>query len=129
MKTKIFKTTDNLSFVIKNTKTFIIFETIEESNSYKFLFRFNNEVYKELTNYLHTIAKETWTDFTPKCATSLRTDYCEYYDRKFDNNGYLDIIENGFKIERPTLDSLKLYQLNKDKLESLIYDITNKNNS
>lgn len=119
----IFKTIDGMDFVIKEMKNFIIFEINQDSNDYNFSFNFEEDVFSELTAYIEETCNKKWKNFEPKEANSLRSDYFEYYDRKLDNNGYLSLLNNGFKIERPSLDSLKLYQLNKARLESLIYDI------
>lgn len=120
---KKFTTIDNQTLLIKRMKLFLIFELMEQSDKINFSFRFDKEIFKELVKYIEDAANEIWDDFIPKEATSLRTDYSEYYDRKLDNNGYLDIVKNGFDIERPTLESLKLYQFNKGRLESFIYDL------
>lgn len=127
MATKTFKAKNNLDLIVKNTKTFIIFEMSEPNDDinhkYVFNFIFEEEVFKLLIEYIKDVANNTWSDFTPKEATSLSTDYFEYYDRKFDSNGYLTILNNGLKIERPSNESLKLYQFNKGRLQSFIYDI------
>lgn len=127
MNTKTFKTIDNINLVVKNNKTFVILEMEEQSDKIRFDFRFKDEVFIELINYIKELANSMWSDFMPKEATSLRTDYFEYYDRKLENNGYLSIFENGLKIERPCYESLKLYQFNKGRLESFIYDINKRN--
>jgi hypothetical protein len=66
---------------------------------------------------------------TPKEAQSEGADYYEYYDREFDNNGYLSIRDNALEIGRPILESNKLYQFNKKKMESFIYDFRERVNS
>lgn len=127
MNTKTFKTIDNINLVVKNNKTFVILEMEEQSDKIRFDFRFKDEVFIELINYIKKLANSLWNDFLPKEATGYRTDYYEYYDRKLDSNGYLSILSNGLLIERPCCDSLKLYQFNKGRLESFIYDMNNLN--
>lgn len=122
----IFKTTKNNEFIIKEQRNFIIFETTIENLEYTFTFEFEEDIFKSLIKHIKDICNKKWSNFKPKEATCLNNDYFEYYDRKFDSNGYLKLLENGFKIERPSLDSKKLYQLNKGRIESLIYDIENK---
>ena len=120
---KIFKTIDNFDLIVKIEKGSIIFETSEtESGKYEFNCVFNDEVFKELLTYIEVNATAIWKGFSPKDATSIGTDYAEYYDRKLDNNGYLDIKENMLTIDRPSLDSTRLYIFNKGKAQSFVYD-------
>lgn len=119
----IFKTINGMDFIVRDVKNFIIFEINQDSEDYKFSFNFEEDVFLKLITYIEESCNKKWTNFEPKEATNLRSDYFEYYDKKLDNNGYLSLLDNGFKIERPSLDSLKLYQLNKARLESLMYDI------
>ena len=37
-------------------------------------------VAKELAEYLEYISKQIWSDFNPKVANSISSDYAEYYD-------------------------------------------------
>jgi len=54
----------------------------------------------------------------PKKAFSLGADY----DRELDNNGYLWITKNKVSIKRPSIDNVRLYQYNKRKMESFLFD-------
>lgn len=120
---KNFKTLGDLELIVINRKSAIIFEVKEaEEGSYRFEFKFSTEVFNELLQHIEYVAGKSWKDITPKEADSMGADYCEYYDRKLDNNGYLSIKKNLLKIERPSLDTNKLYQFNKKKIESFIYD-------
>lgn len=124
MNKKVFRTIDGLGLVIKNRKSAVIFEIekCQREDGYKFSLKFSPEVFKELMEHIETISNTSWSNIVPKEANSMGADYWEYYDREFDNNGYLSIRNNVISIERPSLDSIKLYQFNKRKMESFIYD-------
>ncbi|NFN17852.1 hypothetical protein FDB52_05765 [Clostridium botulinum] len=114
------------NLIIEHNKTNIIFKTENKNikNEYNLILYFSENVFKEITKYLENISREIWKDFTTKEANSVSSDYAEYYDRKYDNNGYLSIIKyNGFKIERPYKDCLYMYKFNKRRMESFIYDL------
>lgn len=129
MDIRVFKTIDSDIFdlIIKSNKSNIIFEIDKntESKDYKFLFNFTKETFCEFLQYIENISSKIWNDFTPKEPTSMSTDYNEYYDRQLDNNGYLSIRGNSLFIERPSLDSSRLYKFNKGRMESFIYDLKN----
>lgn len=110
--------------IIKNRKSAVIFELDPSSAQpeLRFNFEFTTEAFMDLFAYFQTISNHSWTNIDPKEATSLGADYYEYYDRELDNNGYLSLRENALVIERPTLESLKLYQFNKKKMESFLFD-------
>ena len=124
MNSRIFKTVNDLELIVKNRKSAIIFETKQNQTNkdYRFLFQFTSEDFKELLEYIEIIAKKSWLNLTPKEANSMGADYFEYYDKKLENNGCLIIKPNILIIERPSLESNKLYQFNKRKIESFIYD-------
>lgn len=124
MNCKIFKSLNGLELIIKNRKSAIIFEIYPEeiNKKYDFLFEFSTQRFYELLEYIEMISAKSWINLKPKEAESLGEDYYEYYDRELDNNGYITIRPNTLLIERPSLDSEKLYQFNKKKMESFIYD-------
>ena len=124
---KIFKSENGLELIVKHRRSAVIFEIREDSlegreEDYQFRFRFNEEDFKELFEYLKDISNKSWQNIVPKEANSFGSDYFEYYDRKLDNNGYLDIESNTLFVKRPSSDSNKLYQFNKRKMESFLYD-------
>lgn len=124
-KTRTFQTKDGLELIVKSRKSAVIFE-IEESEPskiYKFNFLFTKETFTELVEYIREVSNESWANLTPKLATSMGADYDEYYDRELDNNGYLSILENGLYIKRPMYESGKMYQFNKPKMQSFLYDL------
>lgn len=124
MENKIFTAIDGKKLNIKSTKSAVIFELVEtqENKKYDFKYVFDDNTFNELFNYLEVISTKIWAKLEPKEANSMSSDYYEYYDKKLDNNGYLSISKNILSIERPSLSSLKLYQFNKKKMESFIYD-------
>lgn len=129
MNERSFKTINGLELVIKNRKSAVIFEIKEQeqsNNDYRFLFNFTKDDFNKLLKYIENIAYESWANLVPKEADSIGTDYCEYYDKDLDNNGCLTIEYNRLCIERPSLESKKLYQFNKKKMESFIYDFRRK---
>lgn len=114
------------NLIIKHNKTNIILETDNKNlkNDYVLILSFECDVLKELRDYLETVAKQMWCDFTPKEADSLSSDYEEYYDRKYDSNPYLKLYRDGsFRIEKPDKDSSYMYKFNKKRMESFIYDL------
>ncbi|HCL4447125.1 TPA: hypothetical protein N2D16_002730 [Clostridium botulinum] len=120
---KSFKTIDGLELIVIHRTSAIILELKEApKDKDTFFLNFESNIFKELLNYIETISNESWSNVIPKECNSFGSDYAEYYDRKLDNNGYLSIYPNSIRIERPSLESNKLYQFNKRKLESFIYD-------
>lgn len=121
---KIFKDVKGNELLIKGSKSSITFELTNDNNKdYNFNFLFNNDTFEEVKKYLIFIGKNNFVNFNPFEATSESSDYYEYYDKKFDSNGYMEILLNGFSIERPSIDSRVLYKFNKRRFESFIYDL------
>lgn len=88
---------------------------------------FTKEEFKNFVEELKSKAITIWKDsFELKEITSMGNDYWEYYDRKYDNNGYLSVGKrtNSYMvtIERPSEDSHRFYQLNKAKSQTFIND-------
>lgn len=112
--------------IIEHSKSNIIFKTDDKNvkNEYSLDYYFNANTFKEIRNYLTSISCEIWKDFKPKIADSMSSDYTEYYDKKFDNDGYLSVYEGGiFLIERPSKECHYMYKFNKRRMESFIYDL------
>ena len=125
MKIKEFLDNYNKNLIIEHNKTNIILRTDNkniESDYYLKLY-FSEQMFKEITNYLTNISNEIWKDFKPKEADSISSDYDEYYDRKYDNNGNLSIKGSQLLIERPHTDCPYMYKFNKRRMESFIYDL------
>ncbi|MED1125170.1 hypothetical protein [Bacillus atrophaeus] len=125
MNTRIFKTLDGPDLIVKSRRSAVIFEIDknQDTNEYNLIMKFSPEDYKELMKYLEEASNKSWASLIPKEATSFGAEYFEYYDKELDNNGYLWTRENNtLSISRPSLDSTRLYQFNKKKMESFIYD-------
>lgn len=128
MKQRVFKNEKGQDLIVKHRKSAIIFAVEEVKKDMKpdFRFYFSTQTFKEFASYIEEISNKAWAAITPKEAHSLATDYYEYYDREFDNNGYLSIVEDGLSVEGPYTTTAKLYQFNKSKIQSFIYDLRKK---
>lgn len=90
---------------------------------------FSDEEFNLLCETLITAANESWKNFNPKEATSFSSDYDEYYDRDFDNNGSLTLRKKKLSIEGPytqianNKQQTRLIKFNKRQFESFIYDL------
>ena len=112
--------------IIEHNKSNIVFKTEDKNikNDYKLKLYFDESVFNEITQYLENIASEIWKDFSPKVANSLSSEYEEYYDKKYDNNGYLDIYkDNIICIYKPDKECPYMYKFNKRRTESFVYDL------
>ncbi len=121
------KTFDN-GLVVKHRKSAVIFENEQgkKEREDKFIYEFTKDRFKELADYIEKAANESWSNVVPTEANSPASDYDEYYDRKYDDNGYLYIKENGILIIAPSWSVDTLYQFNKPKIQSFIYDLRKK---
>jgi len=127
MNTKTFISENGLDLVIKSKKSAIIFEIGGvNTEKYKFIFTFKPHVFKYLFEYIEFEARECWSGLELKEADSLSSDYNEYYDKEFDNEGYLNIKNNSLEIERPILENNRLYKFDKKKVQSFLYDFNKK---
>ncbi|WP_313804792.1 hypothetical protein [Cytobacillus sp.] len=124
IKTKTFEN----GLVIKHRKSAIIFENAsgKKEKEERFSYEFSKEGFKEFATYIEEIANEAWSNIEPKEANSVGSDYDEYYDRKYDANGSLCISEKGIGIMAPYWSVDTLYQFNKPKIQSFIYDLRKK---
>ncbi|MCC4417517.1 hypothetical protein [Limosilactobacillus reuteri] len=77
----------------------------------------------DLLKFLKEQAIRIWKSFHPKEADSLGSDYCEFYDRGTDANGYLEYRNEMLIFESPSEEITLLYQFNKRRMESFIYDM------
>lgn len=124
-KQRTFKATNNRELIIKHRRSTVILETeLHDGEKPDFTFEFTPNVFTELVKYITEVANTVWKNLTPKDATSEASDYYEYYDKEFDNNGYLRIGHNKLIIEGPHLTTGRLYQFNKAKMQSFIYDLS-----
>ncbi|WP_052406373.1 hypothetical protein [Clostridium culturomicium] len=125
MAAKEFIDSYGVNLIIDNNKTNILLKTDNKNieGDYYLKLYFSKDSLKELLKYLESVSNEIWKDFTPREANSITSDYEEYYDRKYDNNGYLKIKGNCLKIEGPFEDCPYMYKFNKRRMESFIYDL------
>lgn len=77
----------------------------------------------DLLKFLKEQAIRIWKSFHPKEADSLGSDYFEFYDRRTDANGYLEFRDETLIFESPSEKTTLLYQFNKRRMESFIYDM------
>lgn len=121
------RTFDN-GLVVKHRKSAIIFENEngKKEKEENFIYTFIEEEFKDFAMYIEKIANEAWTGVVPKEANSSGSDYAEYYDRKYDANGDLSIKSYGISIVAPYWSVDTLYQFNKPKIQSFIYDLQKK---
>lgn len=128
---KLFKDMAEKGLIVKSRKSAIIFEadsgTVFDgfSHGYDVGYDFSPEVYKSFVLYLFEQAKLSWPGIYPKECDSLGSDYYEYHDSKLDNNGYLTLFSSvpSISLSRPDVLSLKLYQFNKRKMQSFLFDL------
>ena len=114
------------NLLIEHNRTNVILKTNKENitKDYYLSLYFDKNVFEEMIKYLEGISKTIWKDFEPKEANSINSDYAEYFDKKYDNNGYLTIFcDSALKIERPSDDCPYMYKFNKRRMESFIYDL------
>lgn len=128
METKhVFNTENGYVLTIITNKTNIQLE-VEDSQGnelpdYKnHKLAFNKETFKEIYHVLEEDANKVWKSLVLKEVNSFSNDYYEYYDRELDNNGYLAIRNNQLTISRVFEGSKRVYQFNKQKMATFLYD-------
>lgn len=105
----------NIQFVLPND------EVVGENNERAYLF--DEKAFRGFVKYLEREGKFIWKNFMPKEATSFSSDYDEYYDKQYDNNGYLSIDGNkAITVTACWNAENRLYQFSKAKLQSFVYD-------
>jgi hypothetical protein len=117
----IFTSKNGLELIVKHRKSAVIFEA-KTNEKHDIVFEFSSEAFSDLLMYIEAISDKVWSGFNPKEEDSFGSDYGEYYDKELDNNGYLTVRKNRISINRPFRESEKLYQFNKRKMESFVYD-------
>lgn len=126
----IFKTIDGLELAVKHKRASVSFELTEDVpvGEDRFNFKFDDETYKQLCDYIRKVSLEVWPSLVPKDATSEASDYAEFYDKASDNNGSLGISRtfSGLTIYRPFLSQRLLYRFNKAKMQCFIFDLNKK---
>lgn len=124
MKRQIFRSLSGRVLYVKYSKTKVVLEVdLNEGEEPRFKFEFSEGDFSAFASFMELISREIWATFMPKEASSQASDYDEYYDKDFDNNGYLSIGENCIYIEGPHTTTGRLYQFNKAKMQSFIFDL------
>ena len=97
-------------------------------------FEFSRKEFNRFKEYLETEANRIWKNLNPRVADSFESDYDEYYDREYDNEGSLKFLDR----EGPTIQlslwppygsTNRLYQFNKRKMESFLFDLNYQSSS
>lgn len=126
----VFRTENGYVLTIITNKTNIQLE-VEDSQGnelpdYKnHKLAFNTEIFKEIYHVLEEAANKVWKSLVLKEVDNFGNDYYEYYDRELDNNGYLDISRNQLTLSRVFEGSKRVYQFNKQKMGTFLYDFKN----
>ena len=91
-------------------------------------FEFSRKEFDRFREYLKAESNYTWKNLNPRVADSFESDYDEYYDREYDNEGGLKYIDReGLTIHLGLLppygSTNRLYQFNKRRMESFLFDL------
>lgn len=119
MKERVFEDRHGRKVIVRVNKSNIQIHTEEKKIiDYRFYLDSNEILY-----YLKEQATRIWKSFHPKEADSLGSDYFEFYDRGTDTNGYLEFHDEALIFASPSEETTLLYQFNKRRMESFIYDM------
>lgn len=120
MKDKVFKDEHGREVIVRTNRSNIQIHT-KEKELLDYHFYLDSD---EILHYLKDQATKVWKSFAPKEADSFGADYWEFYDKATDNNGYLRISNDGVIVfGSPSVETTLLYQFNKRRMESFIYDL------
>lgn len=119
MKEAIFNDGHGRKLIVRVNRSNIQIHT-EEKQILDYRFYLDSD---EILHYLKEQATQVWKTFTPKEADSFGADYWEFYDKNTDNNGYLEVGKGALVFQSPSDETTLLYQFNKRKMESFIYDM------
>ena len=119
MKEAIFNDGHGRKLIVRVNRSNIQIHT-EEKKTLDYRFYLDSD---EILHYLKEQATQVWKSFSPKEADSFGADYYEFYDKATDNNGYLEYRNEMLIFESPSEKTTLLYQFNKRKMESFIYDM------
>lgn len=119
LKERVFKDEHGRKVIVRVTKSNIQIHT-EEKKIIDYRFYLDSD---EILHYLKEQATRIWKSFHTKEADSLSSDYFEFYDRRTDANGYLEYRNEMLIFESPSEETTLLYQFNKRRMESFIYDM------
>lgn len=119
MKDKVFKDEHGRKIIVRTNRSNIQIHT-EEKQILDYQFYLDTV---GILRYLKEQATKVWKSFRPKEANSFGADYCEFYDKNTDNNGCLEVSKEALVFHSPSDETTLLYQFNKRKMESFIYDM------
>ena len=119
MKEAIFNDSHGRKLIVRVNRSNIQIHT-EEKQILDYRFYLDSD---EILHYLKEQATKVWKSFRPKEANSFGADYWEFYDKNTDNNGYLEVSKEALVFQSPNDETTLLYQFNKRKMESFIYDM------
>ena len=119
MKEAIFNDGNGRKLIVRVNRSNIQIHT-EEKQILDYRFYLDSD---EILHYLKEQATKVWKSFRPKEADSFGADYAEFYDRATDNNGLLEYRDEMLIFESPSKETTLLFQFNKRKMESFIYDM------
>lgn len=119
MKERTFKDEHGRKIIVRTNRSNIQIHT-EEKQILDYRFYLDSV---EILHYLKEQATKVWKSFRPKEADSFGADYWGFYDKNTDNNGYLEVSKEALVFQSPSDETTLLYQFNKRKMESFIYDM------
>ena len=119
MKDKVFKDEHGREVIVRTNKSNIQIR-LKEKQILDYRFYLDSD---EILHYLKKQATKVWKSFSPREADSFGADYWEFYDKNTDNNGYLEVSKGALVFQSPSDETTLLYQFNKRKMESFIYDM------
>lgn len=119
MKEAIFNDEHGRKLIVRVNRSNIQIHT-EEKQILDYRFYLDSD---EILHYLKEQATKVWKSFRPKEANSFGADYSEFYDKATDNNGLLEYRNEMLIFESPSKETTLLFQFNKRKMESFIYDM------
>lgn len=119
MKEAVFNDEHGRKLIVRVNRSNIQIHTVEKQIlDYRFYLDSD-----EILHYLKEQATKVWKSFRPKEADSFGADYAEFYDKVTDSNGQLAYLNEMLIFESPSKETTLLYQFNKRKMESFIYDM------
>ena len=119
MKEAIFNDGHGRKLIVRVNRSNIQIHT-EEKQILDYRFYLDSD---EILHYMKEQATKVWKSFRPKEADSFGADYAEFYDRATDNNGLLEYRDEMLIFKSPSKETTLLFQFNKRKMESFIYDM------
>ena len=100
----------------------------DEAPSNSEIFEFSRNEFNRFKEYLEADANCICKNLNPRVADSFESDYDEYYDREYNNEGGLKYIDREastilLSLWPPYGSTNRLYQFNKRRMESFLFDL------